>query len=145
MNGTLEDEGLKRKRRDPVRVRLRTVVAIVIIVFLAGVGTGTLALSVWVTPNVFAVGSTSAASLNSPCNGWPQWSFDGYFSCTVTVSCTADIESGYYVSNASAPGTSNFVVTPSLPVPMNCPAPLTIHLAGQLGYSGAVKIYIGIG
>ena len=145
MNSALEDAGIRRKGRDPVRVRLSTLVAILIVVFLAGIGTGTLALSVRVTPNVVAVGATAVVSLQSPCDGWPQWSFDGYFSCAVTVSCAVAYESGYAVSNASAPGTSNFVVTPSLPVSIDCAAPSTIHVAGQLGYSGSVTIYLEIG
>lgn len=133
--------------RKPPRVwavRTKVLGAIMVAVFLSGVSVGLFALSTWVTPNVTLTGPAAGiVVLSAPCNGWPQFSFDGYFQCTVTLTCT-DTHGGpgYGIDSASAPGASNLIVTPDLPIGPSCNAPQDLHITGELGYSGPIEVYL---
>jgi hypothetical protein len=128
------------------RPRRTTLLAIAfVIVFVAGMMIGALALSVWVSPSLEVFGySASDVSISSTCNGWPQLSFDGYFHCTVTATCAGEASGDYSLFNASSPQVSNLVVSPALPQLILCGDSATVNVAGQLGYSGSLTIYLQV-
>jgi hypothetical protein len=135
---------LTKKPARRFSVRTRVFGTILVVVFLSGVSVGMFALSTWVTPNVILIGPAAGiVTLSAPCNGWPQFSFDGYFQCSVTLTCDqAHGGPGYGIDNASAPGASNLMVTPGLPIGPSCSAPQDLLITGELGYSGSVEVYL---
>ena len=132
------------------RFRIVVLAGVLVVVFLAGIGVGVLleetALPfVQVTTNVSLIGS-SAGSVwsSSSCSGGSQQSFNGYFSCSVYVVCRQTGPGNYIINNASAPGASDFVVTPALPQNLACNSSDTLQVSGQLGYSGSVTVYLDV-
>jgi hypothetical protein len=136
------------EQRDPTAVspprawvrRMRVVGAIVLVAFLVGVSVGVLALSSWVTPNVTLTGPFAGRlALDSPCNGWPQISSDGYFHCSMSIRCTQG-DSSLGLTSASAPLASNLIVSPTLPLIIPCGPAQSLRVSGVLGYTAAVEI-----
>jgi len=50
----------------------------------------------------------------------------------------------FIILNASAPAASNFVVPPALPQNLPCNSEVNLQVAGQLGYTGSVTIYLNV-
>ena len=121
----------------------RVPVVVLIVVFLAGTATGMLGLSVWVTPNVVMTGYNAGnVTVSSGCNGWwPQLSFSGYFHCAISLACPSTF-GNMFVGPATVPHASNVVVSPSGTQIINCGTTVTLQVSGQLGYSGAVTVYV---
>jgi len=118
---------------------------VIVVVFLAGVAVGIFALSVAVTPKIVVTGYEAGNTTeSSTCGGLPQWSFDGYFHCSVTLSCTETGPGNFLLLNVSAPGSSNLEVNSPLPINIPCDSSATFDVAGQLGYSGSVTIFLDV-
>jgi hypothetical protein len=131
--------------RKRARSRIAVWAIVLVVVFVAGIAVGAFALSVWVTPRVVVVGLEAANTTeSSTCWGGPQWSFDGYFHCSVTLACSEAGPGNFLLLNLSAPGASNLAVTPQLPISIHCDASATLDVAGQLGYSGSVTIFLDV-
>ncbi len=127
-------------RRGRVTVQL----AVIVVVFLAGISVGVLALSVWVTPTVKLVGvAADQYELTAPCNGWPQISFDGFFQCTVTLACNPSVTGTASIPAVTSPSVANLIVSPSTPRTFSCGTTVTLHISGQLGYSGTAEVDLG--
>jgi len=134
--------------KGPGGARLLIWAGVVIVVFLAGLGAGVLLEQstlpfVQVTPVVDLIGPASNnLSLSSSCAGVTESSFNGYFHCSVGLWCRSVGGGAYTIANASAPGAASLIVTPPLPHALVCPATENLELAGLLGYSGTVWIYL---
>lgn len=117
----------------------------VVVVFVAGIAVGVLTLSVSVTTRVVIIGLEGDNTTESDsCGGAPQWSFDGYFHCSVTLECDESGPGNFLLQNVSAPGSSNLAVTPPTPINIPCDSSATFVVAGQLGYSGQVTIFLDV-
>lgn len=139
-----------QKVERPRGIRLAILAGVVIVVFVAGVGVGVLLSTsglpvIRVSPVIAIIGDEAQnTSTSSSCVGASQSSFDGYFDCAVTVACSQSGPGNFIVQNASAPAASNLVVTPTLPRNLPCSSSDSFRIAGELGYSGSVTIYLDI-
>ena len=133
-----EQDSIKASRR-----KWRRVIWPFGVVFLAGMAVGFLGLSVWVTPVLSLSGnphSVANTAMEAACNGWPQWSFDGYFRCSVQFSCVRDTNEDVF--QVTAPGVTNLLLS-ALPLfDCNGRTAATMQISGQLGYSGTVAISV---
>jgi len=122
----------------------------VVIVFLAGIGIGLLIEeseipTIQVSPSIVAIGNEAGnSSTSTSCDGGGQTSLNGYFDCAVWVSCIQNGPGHFIIQNASAPAASNFVVTPALPQNLPCDSHVNLQVAGQLGYTGSVTVYLDV-
>jgi hypothetical protein len=101
-------------------IRLVVPVEVVIVVFLAGVAVGVCTMSFQVTPGIVVIlagGSTTTEA--SPCGG-AQWSFDGFFPCSVTLASPERGPGSFMPLRVSAPGSTNSVVNPAPPIILPC-------------------------
>jgi hypothetical protein len=143
-------EGSSGPPRKPPGVRIALLAGVVVVVFLAGIGVGLLIgvssiPTIQVTPSVVFIGDQAGnSSTSTSCNGGSQTSFNGYFECAVSVACSQSGPGNMIIENASAPGASDFVVTPTLPQNLPCDSQDNLRAAGQLGYRGSVTIYINL-
>jgi hypothetical protein len=134
----------------PQAVRIALLVGIVVVVFVAGIGVGLLIEGssipkIQVSPTIVFIGAEAGnSSTSTSCNGGGQTSFNGYFECTVSVACIQSGPVNFIIQNASAPAASNFVVTPSLPRNLPCDSQVNLQVAGQLGYTGSVTVYLDV-
>jgi len=141
------------RAEDPRRhrqVRIAVLTGVVAAVFLAGIGVGALVEEtqlpiIQVTPNLVLLGLWDGnVTFSSSCNGGSQSSFNGYFECTVTLACIQTGPGNFAVQNASAPAASNLAVTPTLPHLLWCNSAGDYRIAGQLGYTGSVTVYLTV-
>jgi hypothetical protein len=138
------------KPSKPRGIRIAVLAVIIVVVFVAGVGVGVLVEqtslpTIHVTPSVAIIGLESRnVSSSSSCDGGSQTSFNGYFVCTVTLACVESGPGNFEVQNASAPAATNLAVTPTLPQLLFCNSPGDYRIAGQLGYTGSVTIYLAV-
>ena len=139
-----------QKVERPRGVRIAILAGVVILVFAAGVGVGILISAsvspvIRVTPVLDFIGHDAQnTSTSSSCVGGSESSFDGYFECTLTVACSQSGPGNFIIQNASAPAASNLVVTPTLPRNLPCASSDSFQVAGELGYTGSVTIYVDI-
>jgi hypothetical protein len=138
------------KLQKPQGVRIAVLVVVAVVVFVAGVGVGVLLEesslpTIRVTPSIAFIGLESQnVSSSSSCDGGSQSSFNGYFECSVTAGCAESGPGNFVIQNASAPAASNLAVTPTLPQLLWCNSAGNYRIAGQLGYTGSVTIYLEV-
>jgi len=136
--------GFVPQKRGPRRLALP--LACVFVGLLLGVAIMSLGATIWVTPSVVILQSGGHnATSSSNCDGWPQVSFDGYFECSVVITNTASASSDslVFVENVTAPAATNLVVYPQA-ITVFPGTSGTVHISGQLGYSGDVTVYVGV-